>query len=71
MFIVLEIQTNDGVTSIISNVYSDESIAMQKYHQILSFAAVSEIDIHTAVILNEIGMMLRNENYIHSTNSEE
>ena len=71
MFIVLEIQTNDGVTSIIPNTYSDESIAMQKYHEILSFAAVSEIDIHTAVVLNESGMTIRNENYIHNTNTEE
>lgn len=69
MYIVIEMQTNGGTTSTITNAYDDESLAFQKYHQILSFAAVSTIDVHTAVILNENGMTVRNESFIH--NSEE
>ena len=69
MYIVIEMQTNDGVTSTITNAYDDESLAFQKYHQILSFAAVSTIDVHTAVMMNEYGIMIRNEDFTH--NSEE
>ena len=67
MFIVLELQTTNGSTAVISTTYSDEQVAYQKFYQILSFAAVSEIDIHTAVILNEQGVTIRNgEVFIHN-----
>ena len=69
MYIVIEMQTNDGITSTITNAYDDESLAFQKYHQILSFAAVSTVDVHTAVMMNEYGMVIRNEDFTH--NSEE
>ena len=69
MYIVIEMQTNDGTTSTITNAYDDESLAFQKYHQILSFAAVSTVDVHTAVMMNEHGMVIRNEDFTH--NSEE
>lgn len=65
MYIVIEMQTNNGTTSTITNAYDDESLAFQKYHQILSFAAVSTIDVHTAVMMNEYGMVIRNEDFNH------
>lgn len=67
MYIVIEMQTNDGTTSTITNAYDDESLAFQKYHQILSFAAVSTVDVHTAVMMNEYGMMIRNEDFTHNS----
>lgn len=71
MFTVIELQTNNGVTSALTNAYSDESVACQKYHQILSFAAVSNVDIHTAIILNESGNTLKCESFAHNTNNSE
>lgn len=71
MFIVIEMQTNGGVTSTITTAYEDENEAYQKYYQILSFAAVSTVDIHSACVMNEYCGVLKNETFIHNTNSEE
>lgn len=71
MFTVIELQTINGVTSSIVTNHSSENEAYQKYHQILSFAAVSEVDIHSACVLNEYGNVLKNEFYIHKEESEE
>lgn len=63
MLTVIELQTNEGTTSAITNAYNDESLAYQKYYQILSYAAVSGLDIHSAVILNEYGGLIRSESF--------
>lgn len=70
MFTVIELQTNDGTTSVLTTTFADESLAYQKYHQILSFAAASTVDIHTAVVINEYGNLLRNETFDHRTTEE-
>lgn len=70
MLTVIELQTNDGVTSAITSAYADESLAYQKFYQILSFASVSSVDIHTAVILNEYGGLIRTETFTHETQEE-
>lgn len=70
MFIVLELQTEAKTTTIQSFVFTEESTAEQKYHQILSYAAVSTVDIHSAVIMNEDGVVLKNESYNHMLNEE-
>ena len=61
MFTVIELQTNDGVTSALTYVYSEENQAYQKYHEILSYAAVSEIDIHASLIIDCHGYILKQE----------
>ncbi|MBP5595476.1 MAG: hypothetical protein J6Y02_08840 [Pseudobutyrivibrio sp.] len=71
MYIVTELQTNGETTTVLTDVFTDESLANQKYYTILSFAAVSTIDIHSAAILNEYGGVLKNETFIHNTNSED
>lgn len=70
MYTVIELQTNDETTSVLTNTFADGSQAYQKYHQILSFAAVSTVDIHTATILNEYGGTLANETFDHRTAEE-
>ena len=70
MFIVTELQTNNGTTAVLTDVFTDESLANQKYYQILSFAAVSTIDIHSAAILNEYGGVLKNETFDHRATQE-
>ena len=70
MFTVIELQTTNGTTAAITSTYEDENQAYQKYHQILSYAAVSEVDIHSASVLNEYGNVLKNEFYEHKKESE-
>lgn len=67
MFIVTELQTNNGTTAVLTDVFTDESLANQKYYQILSFAAVSTVEIHSAAILNEYGGVLKNECFMHKS----
>lgn len=66
-FIVLEIQTvTTGNTSVLHTVFPDRATAEQKYHQILSYAAVSTVAIHSAVMLASDGRMLKTESYTHT-----
>lgn len=71
MFTVIELQTTDGVTSTIVTNHASENEANQKYHQILSYAAVSDIDVHAATILDQYGNLWKNEYYEHKEESEE
>lgn len=64
MFIVIEIQVTDKVATIV-NSYSDRLEAESKYHEILKFAAVSEVPKHGAVLLNDEGQRINSECYIH------
>lgn len=64
MFIVIEIQTSTQVATIVTS-HSNRNEAEQKYHQILSAAAVSAVPKHAAVMLTEEGTRLKSECYIH------
>lgn len=64
MFIIMEIQTNEQVATIV-NSYSDRNQAESKYHQILTSAALSDVYKHGAVMLTEEGVRLKSECYIH------
>ena len=71
MYTVIELQTNGGVTTPLTTVFDDENLAYQKFYQILSFVVVSDVEIHTAMVINEYGAVLRSDTYSHNTNSEE
>lgn len=65
-YLVIEMQKqSDGTIAQITTSYTDRNTAEQKYHEILSFAAVSSIPIHTAVILSEEGSLIKKESYRH------
>ena len=66
MFTVIELQTTNGTTSALTFIFTNENQANKKYHEVLSYAAVSEVDIHSACILNEFGNILKNEFYQHN-----
>ena len=68
---VIELQTTDGTTSVLSNVYTDRGQAEQKYHQVLSYAAVSNVDIHSVVILSPEGFVMKNDVYFHNQETQE
>lgn len=64
-YIVIELQTTDGTTSTLTYQFDTLALAEQKFYQILSFAVVSEVDIHSAVIMDPTGFVLKNESYNH------
>lgn len=71
-YIVIELQTNNGTTAIVPPVtYSDRNQAESKFHQILMSAAVSQVEVHTAVMMTDDGRMVRNECYKHPIIPEE
>lgn len=71
-YLVIEMQKqSDGTIAQICTSYTDRQIAEQKYHEILSYAAVSTIPIHTAVILSEEGNIIKKEVYRHENADNE
>ena len=71
MYIVAELQTNGETTAVLNDVYTDKGLALQKYHTILASAAVSEVQVHTAMIVNEIGLVEYRETFDRRTNTKE
>lgn len=71
MYIVVELQTTNGTTSILSEVFEDRSLAEQKYHQILMYAAVSTVDTHSVGILDQFCQVIKYEVYSHNQEIQE
>lgn len=66
--IILEIQhSNDGTNATLVNSYTDQSVAEQKYHTVLAAAAVSNVDVHSAVMLDDMGNRIKGESYYHGS----
>lgn len=66
MFIVIELQKNkNGSVANIVTEHSTQGEAESKYHSILAAAAVSEVPIHSAIIVSEEGFPLTNQCYKH------
>lgn len=70
MYIVIEIQKSNGQVSTVVNSYATINEAKNKYHTILAYASISNVEKHSAVILNEKGEMVVNECYRHSSVEE-
>lgn len=62
-YIVIEMQTTNGVTSSLKDTFSDYPHAEQKFHTVLAAAAVSDITIHSASMLTERGNLVKYECY--------
>ena len=64
MFIVIELQTNSegSVSHIVTN-YADKNAAESKFHQILAAAALSNLPVHSALMVDEIGMLYKQDGY--------
>ena len=65
-YLVIEIQQTNGVVGNFVFAYSDLAQAESKYHAILSVAATSSVHVHTAVLMNETGYMIKHESYDHT-----
>ena len=71
-YIVLEMQTDAGVTAIVPPLaYTDRNAAESKFHQVLSVAATSTVEEHAASLITSDGRLIRNECYHHPKPVEE
>lgn len=71
-YLVLEIQANAdgsvGIPPVVS--YDNKNAAENKFHTILAYAAVSEVPMHSAVLMTTDGKIIKRESYTHGTNEE-
>lgn len=65
MYIVIEIQKSNGEVSTIVNSYETSNEAEAKFYQIMSVAAVSQLERHSASILTEDGNCYMTATYEH------
>lgn len=71
-YIVLELQTNtDGTVGNLVYAYTNRNEAEQKYHLVLSAAAVSQLPAHAAVLLTGDGRTLASQCYRHEESENE
>lgn len=63
--IVLEIQVNASSASTLPFIFTDRSTAEAKYHEILMYAAASNVEMHSCVMLGPDGFVIKNETYRH------
>ena len=64
-YVVIEIQTTNDNVSTIVNQYDTLPQAESAYHQVLSFAAVSNVEWHGAMLMNSQGSVYRNDMFTH------
>lgn len=66
MFIVIELQKNaEGVVSNIVTSYENLAEAESKYYSVLAAAAISNVPVHSAIIVSEEGFPVKHQCYKH------
>lgn len=66
-YLVLEIQVNsNGSVGNIVNAYETFETAESAFHQIVSFAVISNLPKHTVVLLDDNGAVYDVKSYIHN-----
>lgn len=64
MFVVIEIQkTDDTHVATLVSTHETRKAAESKYHTILSYAAVSELLMHSAMIMTDEAIPIKYESY--------
>ena len=68
-YVVIEIQTaNNGTVSVLSTAYNTRNEAESKYHTVLAAAALSDLPVHSAVLLDNFGGVMNNQSYTRTEN---
>jgi predicted regulator of Ras-like GTPase activity (Roadblock/LC7/MglB family) len=66
MYIVIELQKNaEGVVSNIVTSFDTLAEAESKYYSILASAAISNVPVHSAIIVSEEGFPVKHQCYKH------
>ncbi len=69
MYYIIETQQNaDDATAILTYTEADRNKAISKWHEILRYAAISSVYIHSCAVLDESLRTVARESYIHLTN---
>ena len=68
MFIVIELQKSGDTLGHLEFVFTDYNQALNKYHTVLAAAAVSNVSVHSAALLDDTGAVMKNECFIHKSN---
>lgn len=66
MYSIIELQTTNGITVHNFSTADTKDKAMSIYHTTLSYAALSEVEIHTCIVVDEKGQYIARECYTHS-----
>ena len=67
MYIIQEIQTTGGQTALLPAVtFTDRNEAESAFHLKLGSAAISSVDVHTVLLFDEHGNVIRREYYEHA-----
>lgn len=68
MYIVFEIQEEqDGTTRVLEPaIFDNLEAALQKYYTVLSYAVISELARHTAMVVATDGTVIKYECYQHT-----
>lgn len=70
MYLVVELQKNGTSLANICTSYEDRNQAESKFFTILAAAAISNVEKHSAALLDEDGMCIRNGGYVHPVEPE-
>ena len=70
MFSIIELQTTNGTTSHVYFTAPTYEAAMSKYHEILMYAAISNVEFHTCLVVDQYGKYLARECYEHHSEVE-
>lgn len=60
----MEIQSGDTTSTVVDS-FENREQAENKYHNIFAYASVSEVPIHSAVMLTAEGYYIKSEHYEH------
>jgi len=71
MYILLEMQTNGTQTALVPpTTYSDKNEAESAFYHKVGYAAVSTVNVHSVVLLDEHGNVALSKYYEHNTEPE-
>ena len=67
MFIIIEMQTSGESTAVVTPIKTEAEYnkALNKYYNTLAAAAVSTVDVHTVMLIDEKGETVRVESFDH------
>ena len=66
MYILQEIQTTNGNVALVpAQTFTDKGQAESAYHTALAAAAVSAVNVHTVMLYDEHGNVIKREFYEH------
>lgn len=67
VFVVMEIQTDsEGIVQTLVTQHATRREAESKFYTVLSYAAISEVATHAAVLLDSRGNYIMSQSYVHS-----